>query len=190
MKVTLLELVAWIEVLVCWVLWSLAFVKPSKQAAGKEKVVRAPASRLGIFFVFIGFFLVWVWVKPAGFEKSTPALIFAMVLAPPSVWLVWGAAHELGKQWRYEAALSEDHELIQTGPYRWMRHPIYASMFGMLTATGAAFTWWPMWIGGTVFFLIGTEIRVAAEERLLSERFKDSHTAYRKHVRAYIPFVR
>jgi hypothetical protein len=55
-----------------------------------------------------------------------------MVLGPPSVALAWAATRHLGKQWRYEAALSEDHELIQTGPYRWVRHPIYASMLGML----------------------------------------------------------
>ena len=102
----------------------------------------------------------------------------------------WAAARHLGKQWRFEAALNEDHELVQTGPYRWIRHPIYASMLGMLLATGCAWTWWPMQIAGLVFFLIGTEIRVRAEDRLLSERFRESFAAYRARVPAYIPFIR
>jgi protein-S-isoprenylcysteine O-methyltransferase Ste14 len=63
-------------------------------------------------------------------------------------------------------------------------------MFGMLTATGAALTWWPMWIAGTIFFIAGTEIRVRAEDRLLSERFHQEFADYRSRVRAYIPFVR
>jgi protein-S-isoprenylcysteine O-methyltransferase Ste14 len=39
-------------------------------------------------------------------------------------------------------------------------------------------------------FLIGTEIRVRAEERLLAEHFKDSYEAYRARTSAFIPFIR
>jgi protein-S-isoprenylcysteine O-methyltransferase Ste14 len=189
-QVSVLQLVALIELLVCWIVWFLAFVKPSKEAKGKEKVVRAPASRWGIFLVTVSFACVWAYIRPVGFHKSTASLIVSMVLAPLSTVLVWSAAHELGKQWRFEAALSSDHELVQSGAYRWVRHPIYTSMFGMLMATAAAWTWWPMWIGAAVFYIIGTEIRIAAEERLLAERFQDKYESYRSRVRAYIPFVR
>jgi protein-S-isoprenylcysteine O-methyltransferase Ste14 len=190
MQVTTLQIAAWIELLLCWIVWCLAFAKPSRQAKGRTTTVRAPSSRWGIGLVTVGFALVWMWVKPIGFRKSAAELVVSMVLAPLAVALVWAAARELGKQWRYEAALSEDHELIRSGPYRFMRHPIYTSMFLILMATGAAYTWWPMWIAGTVFFIIGTEIRVASEERLLAERFPESHAQYRSQVRAYIPFLR
>ncbi len=190
MHVSLLQVVAWIELLLCWVAWVFAFVGPSRQAKGQKKAVRAPSSRWGIGLVSVSFFLVWVWIKPQGFEKTTVELIVSMVLGPPSVALAWAAAHELGKQWRYEAALSDDHQLIQTGPYRWIRHPIYTSMFGMLMATGAACTWWALWVAGVVFFIAGTEIRVRAEDGLLAERFAEKFESYRRRVPAYIPFVR
>ncbi|HEX3662857.1 MAG TPA: isoprenylcysteine carboxylmethyltransferase family protein [Acidobacteriaceae bacterium] len=190
MRVSALQLAAWIELLVCWIVWSAAFIRPSRQAKRQEKAVRAPSSRWGIALVTVGFALVWMWVKPPAFEKSVTSLIVSMVLGPPSVLLAWAATRELGKQWRYEAALIEDHELIQTGPYRWIRHPIYTSMFGMLMATGAACTWWPMWIAGAAFFVAGTEIRVRAEDRLLAERFQQRFQTFRKGVPAYIPFLR
>jgi protein-S-isoprenylcysteine O-methyltransferase Ste14 len=190
MRVSLLQSVAWIELMSCWVAWSLAFAKPALQVRRQSKVVTAPSSRWGIVLVGIGFAFVWLWVKPPAFEKSVATLIFSMVLGPPSVVLVWAAVRQLGKQWRYEAALSADHELIQTGPYRFIRHPIYTSMFGMLMATGAAYTWWPMWVAGMVFFLIGTEIRVRAEDRLLAQRFHDRFESYRRRVPAYVPFLR
>jgi protein-S-isoprenylcysteine O-methyltransferase Ste14 len=190
MRISLLQLLAWIELLLCWVLWCLAFVKPSQDAKRQKKVVRASSSRWGIGLVALGFAMVWAWVKPFGFEKSVAELLVSMVLGPPSVVLAWLAARELGKQWRYEAALSADHELIRTGPYQFIRHPIYTSMFGMLMATGAAYTWWPMWIAGTIFFVIGTEIRVRAEDRLLADRFQQRFESYREHVPAYIPFIR
>ena len=96
----------------------------------------------------------------------------------------------LDRQWRFEAALSEDHELIKTGPYRWLRHPIYASMLGMLLQVGLAKTWWPFLIAGIAFYVIGTEIRVRAEESLLASRFGSDYTEYRRSARAYIPFIR
>jgi protein-S-isoprenylcysteine O-methyltransferase Ste14 len=60
----------------------------------------------------------------------------------------------------------------------------------MLLATGAAWTWWPMWVAAVIFLLVGTEIRVRAEDRLLAERFGDSFIAYRSSVPACIPFIR
>jgi protein-S-isoprenylcysteine O-methyltransferase Ste14 len=138
----------------------------------------------------IGFALAWMYVRPVGFQKSPAALIVSMILGPLSVALGWSAAHHLGKQWRYKAGLNEDHELIQTGPYHWLRHPIYTSMLGMLLSTQAAWTWWPMAVGSTIAFIAGTEIRVRSEERLLAEHFKDSYAAYRSRTSAFIPFLR
>ena len=186
----MLQIAALIELVICWIAWTLAFGKPRKQAAGQEEVASAPASRWGIALVMVSFALVWVYVRPPGFEKSTVSLIASIVLGPLSVALAWAATRHLGKQWRYKAALSQDHELIRTGPYAWVRHPIYLSMLGMLVATGAAWTWWPMWTASVVVFLIGTEIRIRAEDRLLSEHFGETFAAYCSSVKAYIPFVR
>jgi protein-S-isoprenylcysteine O-methyltransferase Ste14 len=186
----MLQVAALVELVLCWIAFSLGFVGPRRQARRQKKVVRARASRWGILLQSLSFALVWAHVRPAGFAKSAPALIASMILGPLSVALAWVAARQLGKQWRYEAALVEHHELIQTGPYRWVRHPIYVSIMGMLLATGAAWTWWPMLVPAFILFLAGTEIRVRAEDRLLAERFQESFIAYRSRVRAYIPFIR
>ena len=186
----MLRNVAVVELFVCWVMWGLAFVKPRRQAAEQKEVASAPASKWGIALVMLGFALIWAYVRPAGFEKSTASLIASMVLGPPSVALAWSATRHLGKQWRYQAAVSEGHELIQTGPYGWVRHPIYASMLGMILAIGFCWTWWPMFVAGVVVFVVGTEIRIRAEDRLLAAHFGDKFADYRSRVRAYIPFVR
>jgi protein-S-isoprenylcysteine O-methyltransferase Ste14 len=186
---SMLEYIAWIELVLCWTAWVLAFLKPSRQAAGQKKIERAPSSRLGIAFVFMAFFSVWVYVRPVGYHQPKAESIASMILGPLSVVLAWAAAHRLGKQWRYEAALSEDHELIQTGVYSWLRHPIYAAMLGMYVTTGLAWSWWPKFVAGLVFFIIGTEIRVAAEEKLLTSRFP-SYAEYRTRIKGYIPLIR
>jgi hypothetical protein len=96
--------------MICWIAWSLAFVKPRKSAAGKRKAVRAPASRWGILLVSLGFAGVWAFVQPHGFEKPAASLIASMIVGLPSVALAYAATRHLDKHWRFEAALSEDHD--------------------------------------------------------------------------------
>jgi protein-S-isoprenylcysteine O-methyltransferase Ste14 len=182
--------IALAEILLCWILWSLAFIRPSRQAADRKEVAKSSSSKWGIALVMVSFACLFAYIRPSSFHKSAPALIAGILLAPPSVALAWSATRHLGKQWRYAAALREDHELIQTGPYRWLRHPIYASMFGMLLATGFCWTWWPQFLASILFFIAGTEVRIRAEDRLLESRFQDSFRAYRAHTRAWIPFIR
>lgn len=190
MKLTALEIAAWIELGICWAGWTMAFVKPQQRAARRKKVVRRVSSRVGIAFVGLAFACVWAFVFPKGFHKSTASLIASMIIGPLAVALAWMAVRHLGKQWRFEAALSEDHELIMTGPYRWLRHPIYASMLGMLLEAGLAKAWWPLLVAGAVFFIIGTDIRVYAEEGLLVARFGEAYSRYKAETKAYIPLLR
>jgi protein-S-isoprenylcysteine O-methyltransferase Ste14 len=92
--------------------------------------------------------------------------------------------------WRMDAGLNQDHELVQAGPYRLIRHPIYCSMLCMLMATGALFTPGIALAISVVIFLTGTEIRVRIEDSLLAARFGDEFRAYQRSVRAYIPGLR
>jgi protein-S-isoprenylcysteine O-methyltransferase Ste14 len=186
----MLWIVAFVVLVLCWLVWSFAFVKPSRQAGEGKKEPGAPRSRVGIALVVLGFFLIWFYMRPRQFEKPAWELVASMILGPPSVALAWAATRHLGKQWRYQAALRDDHELIRTGPYAWIRHPIYTSMLGMVLATGFCWTWWPMFVAAVAVFLLGTEIRVRAEDKLLGERFGETFAAYRKTVPAFLPFLR
>jgi protein-S-isoprenylcysteine O-methyltransferase Ste14 len=186
----MLWIVACAEMFLCWAAWMLAFVKPSRQAAEAKKPPGAPQSRVGIALVMLGFVLLWTYVRPSAFHKPAWELLLSMAIGPPAVALAWAATRHLGKQWRYQAALRDDHELIRTGPYAWIRHPIYTSMLGMVLATGFCWTWWPMFVAGVVVFLVGTEIRVRSEDKVLAERFGETFEAYRKAVPAYVPMVR
>jgi protein-S-isoprenylcysteine O-methyltransferase Ste14 len=183
-------IVAFAELLGCWVVWSLAFVKPSRQAADGKKQPGARQSRVGIGLVMLGFALLWIYVRPTQFHKPAWELVASMVIGPAAVALVWAATRHLGKQWRYQAALRDDHELIRTGPYAWIRHPIYTSMLGMVLATGLCWTWWPMFLAAVAVFVLGTEIRVRSEDEMLAQRFGETFDAYQKSVPAYVPLVR
>jgi len=116
--------------------------------------------------------------------------VAAMVPGPVAVVVMWQAVAHLGKQFRLRAGLYEDHELVRTGPYAMVRHPIYASMLAMLAAMLLLLTAWPGIVIALVLFLAGTEMRVRAEDALLAQRFPREFSAYKSTVPAYIPFVR
>jgi protein-S-isoprenylcysteine O-methyltransferase Ste14 len=170
-----------------WVLWAIPFVR-ARLGIEPAKVVDRRA-RWGVVLVGIGYGLLW---QGRFWERSLPAwrLAIAICFLLLAALLSWTGTRALGRQWRIDAGLSSDHELITAGPYRVVRHPIYASMLCLFLGTGLTFA--PPWLFaiGTVFFFAGTEIRVRIEERLLASRFGDTFAAYRRRVPAYIPLVR
>ena len=115
----------------------------------------------------------------------------AVLLAPLAVVVGALAARSLGREFRIQAVVTEGHRLITSGPYRVVRHPIYASLLGLLLATGFTITAVAgAGLASLAVFLVGTEIRVRAEDALLAARFGAEFEAYRKRTAAYIPFVR
>ena len=158
-----LEVPALVELFLCWILWVRPFLLRRKQKREEQPAVTAPAARWGIGLQAVAFFLAWL--RTVRFSPP-PLLIASMLVAPAATFLVWQAVKHLGKQWRIQAGLYNDHELIRTGPYAVVRHPIYASMFGMFLATGLIMARWPILLIATALFLAGTEIRVHVEDRL------------------------
>ncbi len=119
-------------------------------------------------------------------------IVFAIItvsIAFGSVWIVMAAVQTLGKEWSVTARLIEGHKLATRGPYRFVRHPIYTGMLGMLLATGLAISQWPSLVAAIATFFIGTIIRVRSEEKLLREQFGPKFEAYSKRVPAMLPGV-
>ena len=150
----------------------------------------APKARIGVLLEAFAYAIVAsqpsFWHTPVPLWRAAIAVPIGIV----AVATVWLAVPVLGKQWRVEAGLNADHDLIQAGPYAVVRHPIYASMLGMLLVNGIMMSSWPFLLVAIVLFVMGTEIRVHEEDRLLEGRFGERFTLYKSRVRAYVPFVR
>ena len=80
--------------------------------------------------------------------------------------------------------------LSRRGPYAIVRHPIYTSLLAILASTLFLLTPWRCAVLSLALFIVGTEIRVYTEDRLLASRFGERFSEYRKRVPAYLPFVR
>ena len=114
----------------------------------------------------------------------------SILLFTLATFLSWTAVQALGRQWRIDAGLSADHQLVTTGSYGLVRHPIYTSMLCILLGTGFMITPWRMLLVACSVFIVGMEIRVRVEDRLLASRFGERFLAHKQSVPAYVPFLR
>jgi protein-S-isoprenylcysteine O-methyltransferase Ste14 len=175
---------------VIWMLWWMPFFLNRVRGQGKAVQID-PRARLGILLVAAGYFIACmhgpgVWNLPVELWRAVAGMAFgAGALA-----LAWMAVGNLGRQWRVDAGLNADHELVQTGAYRVVRHPIYLSMLCMLSMNIAMIGTLPGWPIAILLGIAGTEIRVRVEDSLLRERFGLKFTEWQKRVPAYLPFVR
>ena len=142
--------------------------------------------------------LAWAWpfaFRAPHYQKRPSITAMAptaagLLLEVLAIAIAWTAVKHLGKQFRLNAGLYEDHELVRTGPYGIVRHPIYSSLLAILLSTILLLTPWRWAAVSLVLFVVGTEIRVRTEDKLLASRFGREFAEYRKKVPAYVPFVR
>ena len=100
---------------------------------------------------------------------------------------VWARA-TLGRNWSGTITLKEEHELIERGPYRLVRHPIYTGLLTMFLATAIAFGH----LGGMVAVLLAFAsfwIKLREEEKLMRQHFREHYGSYEQRVKRIIPFV-
>jgi protein-S-isoprenylcysteine O-methyltransferase Ste14 len=168
-----------------WLFWLTPFLRAKQSEKPAKQLDRR--ARWGILLVAVAYFLLWqghFWERPPRPWQVAVSLVFFVFASL----LSWTGARALGSQWRIDAGLSADHQLITAGPYRFVRHPIYTSMLGVLLGTGSLITPWWLLLPSLFLFIIGTEIRVRIEDHLLASQFGDRFAEYQKRVPAYIPF--
>src|SRR5262245_45679679 len=160
-----------------WVLWFYPFAFRAPHFQKRPSITVAGPTRAGLLLECLGIFLA-LQFRSDGFHwwRAGIAAAFGAVAAV----LSWTSVVHLGKQFRVHAGLYDDHELVRTGPYSVVRHPIYTSLLCMLLATIFTLSRWEWGAVGVGLFLIGTEIRVWSEEKLLAGRFGAEFERYRK----------
>jgi len=170
-----------------WLAWVGRFLIAPRNREHAQQVDRR--ARWGILLEVIAYALLWqnpFWEKPVPPWRLGLSVLFLVLAAL----LSWTAVPALGRHWRIEAGLSSDHQLVTTGPYAVVRHPIYTSMLCMLFGTGFMITPLRALLTASLLFIVGMEIRVRVEDRLLASRFGEQFLAYRRSVPAYVPFLR
>lgn len=107
--------------------------------------------------------------------------IFGMLLS------VWGK-ETLGKNWStaWECQIKEGHQLITSGPYKFIRHPIYSGLFLISLGFGLALAN-ILSLVVLSLFPIGFYFQAKKEEQLLESHFSDKYKSYKSKTKMFIP---
>ena len=183
--------IAQVSAALAWTVFWLYWIASSLRTKASQR--REP---IGIFLLRVGLLVValnlWIaggpllsarFVPPsAGSALGGLALVLAGLL-----FAVWARAH-LGSNWSGTVTLKEGHELVRSGPYAMVRHPIYTGLLAALLGSAV--------MKGEVRSLIALAliavallVKLRLEERWMVERFGEDYRRYQREVKGLIPFV-
>ena len=162
---------------------------------------RSPVKRKNNRGTFLFYGIIWVgiwivlvsWLSPDIIgDRVVPAgigftLIGLLITFSGLAFAIWARVH-LGKNWSGMPAIREGHTLTRTGPYRFVRHPIYSGIilafFG--TAIGVGYFWT---FSCVLLIFVLFVIKFRMEEKFLEEEFGEEYANYKREVKALIPYV-
>lgn len=186
--------IIWVAGIVCWIIIRYPFHrKANRNSVVISRYGRRERSILGLaglclyvipgVYAFTGF--------PGSLDRPfIPAVGWlGLLVLCGGLWLFFQSHADLGKNWSISLEVRERHALVQTGIYRFIRHPMYASFFVLALAQ---FLLLPNWVAG-VAGLVGVGVlyafRVRNEERLMRETFGSDYVHYTTKTKRLVPWI-
>jgi protein-S-isoprenylcysteine O-methyltransferase Ste14 len=99
---------------------------------------------------------------------------------------IWAQVH-LGRNWGTPMSRKDEPELVTSGPYHMVRHPIYSGILTAGIGTAVALSW--PWLIAVALAAVYFVYSATVEERYLSEQFPDAYPAYRRSTKMLVPFI-
>ena len=166
-----------------WVYWLIAALstKRSRIPWSRELRIRAVLVVIVILLVRLGAFRSH-GVHTDPWREALGLVLFGLGLA----FAIWGRVH-IGRNWGTPMTQKAEPELVTSGPYRLVRHPIYSGILVAGIGTAAALSW--AWLTAVALAGIYFIYSATVEERYLAEQFPDSYPAYRRSTKMLVPFV-
>lgn len=125
---------------------------------------------------------------PESFRWDLAATV-ALVVALSGMGLRIWAVLTLGRYFTWHIDVYDDHQVIRTGPFRWIRHPAYCGAFFLFVATLVFLHAWVGALLSATFQLWAYVRRIRHEESLMVERMGEPYVAYIREVKAFLPLI-
>jgi len=177
---------------------SASFRKRARNEGGtikrQEEGWRILIIRMGVALPLLAVILLNIfWPASLSWEKfDVPnwLQIAGAGLAVLCLPLLWWVFRSIGKNVSETVLIKDEHELVTSGPYRWVRHPLYGSALLLLLSISLVFGDWIILgytLAGTLAFRL---LVIPAEERQLLEAFGEDYECYQSRTRALLPWIR
>jgi protein-S-isoprenylcysteine O-methyltransferase Ste14 len=179
---------------IIWIVWLISWMAASFWSAPAQRRVTTLETWTYRAAMIAGGILLSPWAGPLLAERpiweiSYTELYALAALMAAGLSLTWWARIFLGSLWSDVISRQADHQIIDTGPYAFMRHPIYGGLIIALIATAAAEGRVTGLFGATLIIL-GVWLKARTEERFLVREFGPKiYGAYCRRVPMLIPFL-
>lgn len=168
---------------VFWVGWLAAafFMKRERIPWSHELRIRVVVLVLAIILIRVGVF------RGHSLNTDPARAALGLVLFVSGLGFAIWARVNIGRNWGTPMSRKDEPELVSTGPYRLVRHPIYSGILVAGIGTAVALSWWWLIIVALagVYFVYSATV----EERYLTEQFPDAYPVYRRSTKMLVPFV-
>ncbi|WP_067624751.1 methyltransferase family protein [Alicyclobacillus acidiphilus] len=137
--------------------------------------------------------LIWLFVSHLGYwpigRLWQGTLYLGTLMSLVGVWIRYSAISMLGRYYSRSVGIQAEHKLIQSGWYRWIRHPGYLGTLVTFVGFGLATGSWLSVLFNTSVFFIAYTYRIKTEEMALISHFGESYRHYQERTWRIIPFV-
>jgi protein-S-isoprenylcysteine O-methyltransferase Ste14 len=110
-----------------------------------------------------------------------------LILFALGLWFAIWARRHIGRNWGTPMTQKDEPELVTSGPYHLVRHPIYSGILVAGVGTAVALSW--MWLTAVALAGIYFVYSAIVEERYLTEQFPDTYRTYKRSTKMLVPFV-
>jgi protein-S-isoprenylcysteine O-methyltransferase Ste14 len=139
--------------------------------------------------LLLGFVLASQWRGAALPWLRAQVTMAGLVLMVLGTALRWWSILTLGRYFTLDVAVRSAQPVVQSGPYRFVRHPSYTGLLLIFFGIGLALANWASVIAILVVCPLGLLYRVRVEERALAESLGQPYVDYMRHTKRFIPFV-
>ena len=115
-------------------------------------------------------------------RSSLGLVLFALGLG----FAIW-ARVAIGRNWGTPMTQKDDPELVTSGPYHFVRHPIYSGILVAGIGTAVALSW--MWLIAVVLAGVYFIFSATVEERFMTDKFPDTYSVYKRSTKMLVPFL-
>lgn len=174
-----------------WVLSEIAILVKTKRQ--RKDVVSENKDKGSFWMIIIGIFTC-IFVNQLcnslkiGYVNSTISDFGSILIIAGLCIRLWAVA-VLGRHFSLVVSVDTKQKIIQSGPYRMIRHPSYTGTLVTFIGIGLAFNTWVGSLIMFVFFIIVFGYRISIEEKALIEMSPDEYSSYIQKTSRLIPFV-
>lgn len=138
----------------------------------------------GLAYIFFPSAFPWSYIELPDWLRWIGALMLTI-----GIGLFWSAHHHLGKNFFSLIATREDQVLVETGPYKYIRHPIYTAYVLNYIGGGLLASSWVLLFLPAPLFMLMIYFRVGEEERTMVEIFGEPYEAYMRRTGRFLPKI-